>query len=207
MFAGLSWARGDANEDKSYKDALNAFENQNYEEVIDVLTESIKNYPNEDSYYILTARAFERLNNKTKAREYYDMAIELDTNDIWAYVGRSVVSEDFSEQEYWAKEVIAKFPYRSTAAVALLHSHYVSQAIQEENAGNVENALELLEKTKKLNNEYLMRLENAPEDIFKEEFFEILPKELNKQSFRKSLEEKLKGLSDMEKEWNAKYNK
>ena len=198
-----AWANNNPREDLPYKQAMELFNNQKFDQAITVLNDAIKNNPKEDSYYILIGRAFERLNNKLKAKEYYKKAIELNTNDVWAYIGCSTASEDFAEQEYWAKQAIEKFPYQSTSAVALLNSLYMGQAIQEESAGNIEKALRFLEQAKVLISDYLVILEQTPEDIFEEEMREAL-KKIDKQTFKKQMEKSLGGLTELEYEWKQK---
>ena len=144
MSTNLSWAKDTPVEDLSYKKAMEYFESQKFEKTIDVLIdllstkekekvnkEAIDKHPDEDSFHILMAQAYERLNKKSEARDHYDKAIKLNTNDVWAYIGRATASENDAEQIHWATLAIEKFPYRSTAAVALLRAIYGSQAIQE----------------------------------------------------------------------------
>ena len=202
----LSWANNELTDDLSYKKALDYFNTQKFNETIDVLNKTIKDNPNEDSYYILMGRAYENLKNNDKAKDSYEKAIELNTNDVRAYVGRSTVSSDFNEQEYWAKQAIEKFPYQSTAAVALLNGLYVSQAIQEESTDNTERAIKLLKEAKKINTDYLERLEMTPENIFQEEVSETAEK-LDKQTLKEQIEKRVLGLEGLEDEWNQKYNK
>ena len=229
LFAKLSLA----NEDKVYQDAMHLLESQKYEEAIDLLKEPMNNHPDNDSYQILAARAFEALaieafrdsllseNDKTakldnvkekeqyyksKAREHYDKAIALDSKNVWAYIGRATSSDDPAEQEFWAKQAIEKFPYTSTGAFALLHSQYLAKAFEEKNSGNIDEALNWLNKVKILDAKYIERMESAPEEAF-QDLFKHTSKEMNKDLFFKDLKEKSRGISNIEKEWKEKYNK
>ena len=205
LFTSLSWANNGSKEDSTYNEAMGYFQNEEFEKVVDYLQKSLNKSPNEASYHTLIAHTYDRLNKKAKAKEHYDKAIELNVDDVMAYVGRSLVTENFVEQEYWLNQAIEKFPYRSTAAIALLDSYYISQAMKEKKYGQIEHALRFLNKVKKLHIDYLIRLEETPEHIFQEEFTGFLEQKVNKKDIKNRTEERLKVLDDLEKEWKEKY--
>ena len=108
---------------------------------------------------------------------------------------RGVVSENVEKK--FRELAMKRFGYRKGS---------LSKALEEERAGNIDEAFNWLEKTKTLDSEYIKRMENAPDEAF-QELFEQTSKEMDKQSFLKDQKEKLKDLSEIEKEWKDKYKR
>lgn len=165
--ANTSWANNELKEDIVYKKALDYFESAEYEKTIDVLNKSIEGNPNAGFYHTLIGRAYYGLNKTDKAREHYESAINTDTDNIMAYIGRGIVSDGSEEKIYWFKKAFEKDPAQYFT-LSLLVSSYKIYALEKEIQGDSKKAVELNNEAKGIINSYLLAIEESSEPVSQE---------------------------------------
>ena len=181
--------------DEKLQQAESYFQNQKFDKSIELYLKLIEKDPNNPKYHSIIGSVYNYLKNHEKAIYHVDKAIELDEENLMHYVLRSMITDDFSEQESWLMRALEKDPQHD-ASVAILISMYAAKAISEEAICNYKKALESVLKGSRILKEYINVLESSP-NTKDPQFVAMLPK----------LKERLVGKVEMETELRKKLDK
>ncbi len=164
VYTEVSISNVEVVKDATYEEALRYIEEEEYEKAVEILKEAIVDDEDNASYHSSIGWAYHSLEKTNKAKEHYEKAIELDTEDYIVYFYLSIMSSNFEERVGWLKRAAKRFP-RQPVFFESLFIYYEAEAIAESYKGNTEVAIKLLQEYRSVVDHYFKTIESQSEPL------------------------------------------
>jgi len=154
LFSLSTVSFGDSFNQSKYAEAQKFYKNRNYQKVISILQQEIKENSSDVMYYELMGHSYFQLNSKLQAKEYYDRAISLGSKDVIVFLNQASLSGDLETQKYWLYKATEIEPLHA-AANATLFTILQANAIDALNKGEKDAALMSIYEAKEIIYRYM----------------------------------------------------
>lgn len=152
-----------------HKKTMKLFEDKKYQDAIDFLLVEADKTPTDTDVLMMLSHAYKFLGEDSKAKEYLEKVLTIDPRIEIAYIGLALMADKFEEKERLLTTAINNSVDLPLAAFSVLLSNYVAEALEFKHIDNFDPAkpLKLLDKAEQLVFDYIKRIEETPDEYFK----------------------------------------